>query len=85
MTRVAAPCLETGLEGNGCVFLLKKVFNCSIGKSKCIHSLKDGLEIWHVVICYLNHIFLSSCCLVKESWPSTELSTSSSCATFINF
>lgn len=54
-------------------FCLKSLFHCSIEKSKCIRILEDGLEIWHVVLtCYLNHIFLSLCCLVKESWPSTE-------------
>lgn len=60
-------------------FCLRKHFNCSTEKSKYIHILEGGLEVWHVVLtCYLNHIFLSSHCLVKESWPSTEPSTSSS-------
>lgn len=68
MAKVAAPCLETGLEENGCGFLLKKHFNCSIEKSQNIHILQDGLEFWHVVLtCYLKRIFLCSCGLVRDS------------------
>lgn len=53
VARVAAPCLETGLEGNGCVFLFKKISLTVLWKNPNIliiwrMDLKFGTWYWLV-------------------------------------